>query len=446
MKFHLLTLLALAATLSIAVIESPDIQISLVNQNPDPVEPGESAELSFKVYNNGSRTGDQITVELISEYPFIILDEPTKTPGSLYAFIGDENSLVVKYNVMVDKNANAGSHEIGLRYKVGEGGWNEATGLKVTVKALEVAIEVLSAESENPLKAGGEEKFHIDLANVGKSILKNLRVKMDLEGLPFTPIGSSNEKVIGRILPGQNRSLEFNLAAESNAMSGIYKVPLVLNFVDDSGEEQSRTSSVGIVIYDAPEFNLAIRDSEVYQPNSLGDVVVSISNTGPSEIKFITIELMDTGDYDIASSPSIYIGTLEVDDFQTAQFRIRTGDVEPGDLGLKLKLKYKDSLNREIVEEKHVSLPLYSSDQASKLGLSSSGLSSSSNGKGGFLATYFTFGVVVILGSFALFMLVNCIKSPMARYKKILWIAIILTGIGTVIYYFVAREKNELAR
>ena len=444
MKKILTTLLLISIFFSIGLTESPEVQISLSNQNPDPAEPGETAELTFRIKNNSSKTNEQITVELIPKYPFIILDEPRKTPGSLYAFIGDEESISVKYNILVDKNANAGSHEIGLRYKVGDRGWNEVKGLTVTVKPLEVAIEVASAESENPLKAGGEEKFRIELSNVGKARLKNLRVKIGLTGLPFVSIGSSNEKVIGSISPGETESIEFDIAAQSSAASGIYKVPLILTFLDDSGEEYRRNSSVGLLIYDPPEYKLAVRDTEIYQADSIGNVVASISNTGPSEIKFITVELLDSENYNVISSPFVYIGTLEVDDFQTAQFRIATEDIEPGELGLNLRIKYKDSLNREITDQKTLAIPLYSQNQASKMGLASSG--KSSNGSSSFLMIYLSLGAAIILGSFGLFMLIDCIKSTMARYKKILWVAIILTGIGTVIYYFVARGKNEPSR
>ena len=39
------------------------------------------------------------------------------------------------------------------------------------------------------------------------------------------------------------------------------------------------------------------------------------------------------------------------------------------------------------------------------------------------------------------FMLIDCLKSKMQVYKKILWTIMVLTGLGAFIYYFIGRKK-----
>ena len=47
-----------------------DIFVSLINQEPDPAEPGVYVDLRFKFDNNGSGTAENMQVELLPEYPF----------------------------------------------------------------------------------------------------------------------------------------------------------------------------------------------------------------------------------------------------------------------------------------------------------------------------------------------------------------------------------------
>lgn len=414
--------------------EAEDIDVNLINQIPDPVEPGDSVELSFRLDNNGDFIKDQFTVELLPQYPFSIFESKIKDLSSLDARQTGNEAVVVKYKVLVDKNADEGSHGIHLRYKIGNGNWVRAGPFDVTVKPVEAIITVLSAESNRALKAGTQESFNVELKNLGKSLLKNIRVKLDLNDIPVTPISESNEKVISSLSSNQAVKLSFEVVADSTANSGIYKAPLLLEFIDDSGREYLKEAVVGLLVYDRPEFSLALRETEVYTPDSAGEVVLSISNTGPSEIKFMTMELLETADYSVISAPLVYLGNLEADDFETAEFDIRTNKGTLEDVNLEVRLTYKDSLNKEIVSDEIVQLPLYSSSQAKKLGL----VDDDRN----FVFLYFTIGLQIIALVFGVFMLVDCWRNTLAKYKKILWTIIILTGIGAVLYYFIARRRR----
>ena len=415
----------------------PDVEVSLINQIPDPAEPGDTVELSFRVENRGYGSDglEDFVVELLPEYPFRVSGSASKNAGSLDSRQTGASALTVKYDVLVDENADEGTHGIRLRYSLGEGIWARAGPFNVTVRPVGAIITVASAESSSELRAGVRENFNVELRNSGKSTLKNLRAGLDLEGLPFTPVGSSNEKAVRNLPPGESVSLSFGLVPDSDAKSGAYKAPLLLEFADDSGREYSLSPDVGLLVYDPPEFSLSLKDTDVYEPGSRGKVVLSVSNTGPSEIKFMELELLDTADYRVVShdNPS-YLGNIEADDFETAQFDIRAGEREPGDVDLEVRLTYKDSFNKEMTAEETVVLPLYSGAEAAELGLNSGA------GGRGLAGSYATAVLIVIFAIFTIFMLVDCWKNPIARYRKSLWIVIILTGIGAALYYFIARR------
>jgi len=52
------------------ILLTENIKVSFVNQEPDPAEPGTFVDVRFKFENIGLETSDEITVELLPEFPF----------------------------------------------------------------------------------------------------------------------------------------------------------------------------------------------------------------------------------------------------------------------------------------------------------------------------------------------------------------------------------------
>jgi len=431
--FIFLIVMSLLAVNAAAEVKGVQINPKLINQNPDPVEPGDDVELRFRIDNNVSRTIGSVEVELLPKYPFILSEPALKNIGSLDASQKGEDAVVVKYKVNVDENADEGAHPIYLRYRIGTGGWGTFS-FDVNVEAVEAIIGIASVETPETISAGSIADINLGIKNFGKSLIKDLRVSIDLNRIPLSPLGTSNEKVISRISPGETATADFEIVADADANSGYYKTDVILKFLDDSGNAYVRNSTIGLLIYDEAEFSLALKESEVATPNTNGEVVLSISNTGPSEIRFMTVELLETNDYKVLSSPKLYVGNLEADDYETAEFDIRTAKIKPKDVSLRVRLTYKDGLNREIIKDKAVMLPLFSKSDALSFGLVTS--------SGNLSLTLLTFGIQIISLVFIIFMLIDCWKNNLPKYKKVLWTVLILTGIGAVLYYFLARRKK----
>ncbi|MBI2663887.1 hypothetical protein HYX10_00915 [Candidatus Woesearchaeota archaeon] len=423
--------LMLAAAAS-AEVKGPQIDVKLINQNPDPVEPGDDVELRFRVDNNISATVDDVEVELLAEYPFTILGPALKNIGSLDASQKGASAFVVKYRVFVESSADEGEHPLYVRYRIGNAAWSK-TAFDVSVEPADAILGVVSADDIN-ISSGSVADFGVTLKNYGKSLVKDVRVKLDLGSTPLFPLGNSNEVVIESIAAGASETAAFKLVAAHDAASSYYKTGVQLHYLDDSGKSHLRNASIGIVVYDKPVYSLAVKESDVNTPDSNGEVVISVSNTGPAEIRFMEAELLSTADYRVLSAPKVYLGNLEADDFETAEFSIRTAKVRPGNIDLRVKLTHKDSLNREIVNTEVVQLPIYSGRDAARFGLAAK--------QRNYLVVFAMLGVQVIAAVFVLFMLIDCQKNSMPKYKKTLWTVVILTGIGAVLYYFLARRKK----
>src|SRR3989338_3873813 len=427
-----LVVLCLLAASASAEVKGVQISPKLINQNPDPVEPGDDVELRFRIDNNISGTIDTVEVELLPKYPFIFSEPAIKNIGSLDASQKGADAVVVKYKVSVDKDADEGAYPIYLRYRVGKGSWVRQS-FEVNVEAAEAILGIESVESGG-FSAGNTAGVMLLVRNFGKSLVKEVRVSVNLNSIPFSPAGTSNEKVISSILPGELAKAEFQLVADADADSGYYKTDVVLKYLDDSGNSYVKNSTIGLLVYDKPEFTLSLKETKVSTSGSNGEVVLSISNTGPSDIRFVNVELIETGDYKVLSSPRVYVGNLEADDLETVEFDIRTSKTRPKDVNLRVRFAYKDALNMETVKEEVVGLRLYSKSDAKRFGL----VSSQQN----MLFVFVKLGIQIVVAAFVIFMLIDCWKNKLPKYKKVLWMAVVVTGIGAVLYYFLARRKK----
>ncbi len=433
-KVLVFVFMAALLTFSAGAVQNEQVRVLLLSQSPDPVEPGDSVDLRFRFENNGSATVDGIQVELVPKYPLSISELSIKDIGSLDAKQKGTDALVVKYNVQVAEGVDEGSYEIFLNYRIGSGIWIRSGPFYVDVKSAEAILGISSVETPESFSAGGLGNVDVALKNFGKSAIKDVRVRIDLDNVPFAPVGTSNERVIDSMPAGSEASAGFSLIADTDAKAAYYKMRITFDYLDDSGRAHVRNSTISLLVYNEPKFELALKEAKVFTPNSNGEVVLSISNTGPADIRFMTAELVETPEYRVISSPTVYVGNLEADDFETANFEVRTGNVKPGIISLNARLSYMDNLNREIARNGVVKLKIYSKSDAKKFGL----VKSSSN----FAFAYFGVGMQIIVVVFLISMVIDCWKNHLPKYRKMLWTIVILTGIGSVLYYFLARRKK----
>ena len=103
--------------------------------------------------------------------------------------------------------------------------------------------------------------------------------------------------------------------------------------------------------------------------DSQGKIVVSVSNTGKSDINFAVLELLDTNDYDVVGPTTSYLGNLKSDDLQTGQFNIYVKPTNATSIPLQFKLTYKDAYDQNVVQEFTLQNRLYDKALAQKLGL-----------------------------------------------------------------------------
>jgi len=349
-----------------------DIAISLINQEPDPAEPGRYVDVRFKFDNNGTAEARNIEVEILLEYPFSLDPgiEAFRSIGTIQSRQRGDVGIIVKYRLRIAKDAVEGENELKIRYRIDNGVWIEPEEFIVDIQTHDAILNVESISlDKGTLEPGSSSIIKIKLSNEADSVLKDIKVRIELGSVPIVPLGSTNEKSIYQIGAKEDYELSFKLLANPDAESGVYQVSLKIDYSDDLGKGYFKNSTIGIVIGAEPDLSITLDGSEIYQRGKSGDVIIKIVNKGVTDIKFVNMKLMESEDYRILSTDEVYLGNIDSDDFETADFNlfVEKGDKIP--IKLPLILEYKDANNNNYKDRINLELDLYSASEAKKFGL-----------------------------------------------------------------------------
>jgi hypothetical protein len=183
----------------------------------------------------------------------------------------------------------------------------------------------------------------------------------------FTTLNDITIKKLAELGAGESRKIEYNILALPDVEEGVYRASIYSQYVNPVGTNIAENVTIGLSLGGTPSIFLEIDSSEVYKGNNIGEITLKFVNNDISNIKFLTVELEESEDFEILSASREYIGDLDSDDFETADFRIKV-TARKDQIELPLSITYKDSLNREYNKKINVLLPMRT---AAELGIGS---------------------------------------------------------------------------
>lgn len=389
-KFILIVSLLMVSLFSNMVFSdnSPYLTLTKVSQIPDQVEPGQTFKLKFKIENLGSQTEDDIIISLNEKFPFSMYgDVSEKNIGKIKSSAQGSDAEYVEFNLKVDEDAVEGEEEIELIMQTSEGvkvDYNDDEFL-IDIKTHDAILEVSSIEVDpQNINPGSNSKIIFIIKNNADSLLKNIKVKLDLEGedLPFAPSQMSTEKNLAQLQTGFSKTIEFKVISDSSSDEGLYKIPVDISYYDEVGELYNSTDIVAIMINKKPSINSYIKRSDLTKSGESGKVTISIANKGIGDINFLEMELIETDSYQLLSTSGyFYLGNLDSDDTESEEIEIYIPSTEE-DLVIPIKLFYKDDNNIDYQQDFDLKMNLYSEEE-----LLMYGLNEESNGNTNYIIT-----------------------------------------------------------
>ncbi|MCK4647366.1 hypothetical protein KAT24_00355 [Candidatus Pacearchaeota archaeon] len=229
-----------------------------------------------------------------------------------------------------------------------------------------VSALTISSVSSNPTEvAPGEEvRLIIEIENNLGEDVENVVVSLDLEDSPFAPYRCSSQVIIEEIDDDDEEDAKFDLITNSGAKSGVYKIPVKISYGDDDESE----GLISLIINAKPELYISIEDGMLIKGRN-NELIIKIVNSGLGDAGFLSLKLGSILGIKILGSDNTYIGNIDSDDFDTAEFDISINENVQSSISLPVEITYRNSRNEEITENKNLVLKIYSEEEAIELGL-----------------------------------------------------------------------------
>ncbi|MBS3159696.1 hypothetical protein J4436_02815 [Candidatus Woesearchaeota archaeon] len=344
-----------------------ELKLELTNYDPSPIVPGEESNIVFDAINVGAVDLNNIVLQIQEKFPFSMVSDREITINSLK--IGERKSF--SFKIKTDHSTNNGTYSIGISYLTNTKGIVEVKEFAIDIQKSNLIITPTNVRIEpERINPGDTAVIFIDLENSGDFALKDINIRLDLTDQPFAPIEDTAERNIKLLNINDKASTQFKIISLADAETKIYKVPLRISYVDETGKKYEKEESIGLIVDANPSFQINLENANIYKLEQAGKVTISISNIAPTDVKFVSLELLESDYYQILSNQREYIGNLDSDDYETVEFQIYAMQIkEDNFLPLRLKIKYKDAYNNEKEFEEEIKLNVYSNWEAVKYGL-----------------------------------------------------------------------------
>ena len=128
----------------------------------------------------------------------------------------------------------------------------------------------------------------------------------------------------------------------------LYSIPVELSFQDERNKEYTDTAKISLAVNAPPELSLSVDSTDFASKTSPGTVTLKVVNKGVVNVKYLSVTLAQTGDYEILSpSNEEYVGNLDNDDFETVDFVIKPLVENPR---LSVNVQFKDPYNLDFAQ------------------------------------------------------------------------------------------------
>jgi hypothetical protein len=342
------------------------LNIDLLNQDPDPVSPGDVLEVRISIENTGYKDIENCFVEIKPEYPFKALsgEKLVENIGTLGKRSEDDRRKVVKFKVGIENDVNEGEYPLKV-YLYSTSNKNKVSlnrELTIDIDSESNAeIEYINVEKLIP---GEKTKLIFGIKNVGNSPLKNSMFSWECTSDVILPVGSSNVKHVNLIDVGETANVSFDVLTNVNTKPGLYKLDMILTYDDieelktitEGGtiENQKRKtieSKAGIYIGGTTDFDIAFMEK-----SPTGAYTFSVSNIGNNGANSVKVSVPLQANWTVTDgSNSVVLGNLPKGDYTIADFNLEPITVGQ-DLPIKFEISYTSSDGIRQIEESVLSL------------------------------------------------------------------------------------------
>ncbi|MBM3233645.1 hypothetical protein FJZ19_00960 [Candidatus Pacearchaeota archaeon] len=252
----------------------------------------------------------------------------------------------------------------------------------ITSFSLASALSISQVSSyPDEIQPGGKSSVTLTIENKGDRA-EEISVSLNLNGasiqlasglqqvyapVPFSPYQSSSTQSIERINKDKTQDVSFDLIANSDADSGIYKIPVDISYkVDNASKKDSGV--ISLIVNAKPKLSVSSDNSGVIKGQS-NDVNIKIVNSGLGDAKFLSVKVEGISNARIIGADNFYIGNLNNDDFDSVKLSLFPVSGSANSINIPLIILYKDSRNKDYAESFNLQVKSYTLQEAINAGL-----------------------------------------------------------------------------
>ncbi len=312
------------------------LDIKLLNQNPDPAEPGNYVELRWKIEKRGSEEYRDLEFLLEPEYPFFFdaRDKPERMLGDWTGYSEDEEFFTLFYELRVDEDALEGTYAVTLKYRDSNNPTWKEEEFDVRVgdpMDPEFVLGTLATSPRKLVSDTDEAEIHVELENIGDGNARNAKAEIVLpEG--FTPsYVYADRDNLGTVQAGGSKTAVFYADIAEGVQAGVYETSLNVSYLeeDDDNEYRSIVLPIDIHVMDRPLFDIADVSMipETVRPGQSAEVTLVIKNVGTKEAESVSLRAFKESSQPFEfDEKSDFVGKLEPDDEGEALLKFTVDD------------------------------------------------------------------------------------------------------------------------
>ncbi len=323
------------------------LEITLLNQDPDPAEQGEYLDLRWKVIKSGNAEIDDISFTLETEYPFSFdgTDTPIKKIGSWRGNSFDDEYYILHYKIKVDESALEDTYDIKLKVNYDGGKEYYSRDFEINVGDKIEPDFVLGTLVTSPIKllADTEEnELKVTLENIGDDNAETVRMELELpQGFSET-YGYSSRANLGTIDAGSSSVGTFYIDLDETVIEG-EQDGLIKIYYKESNDEDNKYKTIElpikIPVNGKPMFSIEEikTNPDIIKVGNEVELLLTIKNYGSKEAESVSIRAFKE-----SSQP------FEFDEKSDFIGKLKPG--ESGEAVLKLNIDSKANLKTYLLD------------------------------------------------------------------------------------------------
>ena len=304
-------------------LDTASLRVNLLNQDPDPAEPGKYVEIRLKAEKFGNNPLTNVNFYLETEYPFSFdgSDTPDKNIGRINYISGEDWYYTLKYKLLVDSKALEGTYTLKLKYKINNSQIQGVTEFDISVSDAKYPDFVAGNIISSPTKLVADTdaaQLNVEISNIGDKDAQNVVAKLNLPKEISATYSYSDRANLGTIGEGSSKTATYYLDIDKLAETKNYIVPLVISYKeadDKENEYQTKTINLEIPIKEKPKFQILsiTTQPEKIIPGSVVKLKIDLKNIG-KDADSVSLKI-----YKESSQPftfnekTDYIGNLDKD-------------------------------------------------------------------------------------------------------------------------------------